>query len=97
MVFIFKGDASLADSKRQDSPAALRGEVALDAGDQRNQSARRQHDFDHIVDEELDAAARFALGLQSAGPYSAGDQAAQPIHAENLILTARQPCDLMNI
>ena len=44
----------------------LRWEVALDIRDNQNQNAEQHHNLDCVVNEELNAAADSACGIQSA-------------------------------
>ena len=73
----------------EDPLCALRREKALNVGDDQDQNPQQNHDFDHIVEKELDAAANSACRVQTAGLHQPADQPAQPFHAQDLILDQR--------
>ena len=70
----------------QDPPAPLRRKVALDVGDQKDQHAQQHHDFDGIIEKELNAAADPARRVKAAGFDGPADQPAQPFHPQNFRL-----------
>lgn len=58
----------------------------MNVGDNQNQNAEKHHNFDRIVDEELNTAAYFPRGVKSAGVKYPTYQAAEPLHSEDFVL-----------
>ena len=71
---------------------SLRREVALDIRDHQDQNPQQHHDLNDVVEEELDAAADPACGIQTAGFHNAADQPVQPFHTKDFVLKNVPPC-----
>ena len=70
----------------QDFLAPLRGEIALDIGNEENQKAEQHRDLHYVVQEELDTPAYAGCGVQADKGKSVADQSIQPFHPQYLIL-----------
>ena len=66
--------------------AFLWRKIALDVGDEQNQNAQQDHDFDDIVEKELETSPHLTRRVQPTGFHRAADQAVQPFHTQDFIL-----------
>ena len=66
--------------------APLRREKALDIRNDENQQTEQDRDLDHVIEEELNAAAPAGSGIKAKRAQASADQSIEPLHAEDLIL-----------
>ena len=64
----------------------LRRKIALYKGYHKYQEAQKHHDLYRIIDEELQAAAKLAFGVETTSVQQRTDKPVQPFHAEYLVL-----------
>ena len=75
--------------------AAFRWKVALNVRDDENEHAKQDGNFQHIVDEKLNAAADSPGNIQSEQRKQIADDGIEPFHSKYLVLK-KQPHILKN-
>lgn len=75
--------------------AAFRWKVALNVRDDENEHAEQHGDFQHIVDEKLNAAANSPGHIKTEQREQVANYGIQPFHSKHLVLK-EQPYGLQN-
>lgn len=60
--------------------AALRGKIALNVGDNKNQEAQENGNFDDIIEKKLNAAPKPPVYVQPQQRQDIADPLIQPLH-----------------